>query len=151
MRSAVGTPDYIAPEVLTSGEGYTKACDWWSVGVIMFEMLAGGPPFSADSPFQTRKNVVNFEAILQSGWQRDELLRFDADARDLILGFLSEASVRIGSNGVEEIKSHPFFKGIDWDHLRNSVAPIIPAVVCCFFSSLTLPYLFYLLHFRIAT
>jgi serine/threonine protein kinase len=129
MHSAVGTPDYIAPEVLTSKDGYTKACDWWSLGVIMFEMLAGGPPFSSDSPFKTRENVVNYKYVLQQGWQRVELLKFDPTARDLVLWFLSDAPIRAGSNGVEEIKAHPFFRGIDWDNLRDSIAPIIPTVV----------------------
>lgn len=54
--STVGTPDYIAPEVF-SQTGYDRGCDWWSLGVIMFEMLVGYPPFCSDSPQETYRKV----------------------------------------------------------------------------------------------
>ena len=54
--STVGTPDYIAPEVFVQ-TGYTKSCDWWSLGVIMFEMLVGYPPFCSESPQETYRKV----------------------------------------------------------------------------------------------
>ena len=127
----MGTADYIAPEVLTEN-GYSKECDWWSVGVIMFEMLAGGPPFSSHSPFQTRKNVINYKHVLSSGWQLKELMKFHPIARDLIFRFLSPSDVRIGSNGVKEIKDHPFFEGIDWNNIRSTTPPFLPTIVCFF-------------------
>lgn len=55
-KSLVGTPNYIAPEVLLR-EGYTQLCDWWSVGVILYEMVVGQPPFNADTPEQTQHRV----------------------------------------------------------------------------------------------
>ena len=55
-HSLVGTPNYIAPEVLLR-QGYTQLCDWWSVGVILFEMLVGQPPFLANSPAETQYKV----------------------------------------------------------------------------------------------
>ena len=58
--SLVGTPDYIAPEVFVQ-TGYTKSCDWWSLGVIMFEMLVGYPPFCSESPQETYRKVMDWE------------------------------------------------------------------------------------------
>lgn len=56
-HSLVGTPNYIAPEVLERS-GYTQLCDWWSVGVILYEMLVGQPPFLANSPVETQQKVI---------------------------------------------------------------------------------------------
>lgn len=55
-HSLVGTPNYIAPEVLLR-TGYTQLCDWWSVGVVLYEMLIGCPPFAAQSPMETQNKV----------------------------------------------------------------------------------------------
>jgi serine/threonine protein kinase len=55
-HSLVGTPDYIAPEIL-SRKGYTKLCDWWSVGVIFYEMIMGYTPFRGESTLETQFNV----------------------------------------------------------------------------------------------
>ena len=57
-HSLVGTPNYIAPEVLEK-KGYSQLCDWWSVGVILYEMLVGQPPFLADNPAHTQYKVTS--------------------------------------------------------------------------------------------
>ena len=61
--STVGTPDYIAPEVFLQ-TGYTSTCDWWSLGVIMFEMLIGYPPFCSENPTDTYKKIMLWENTL---------------------------------------------------------------------------------------
>ncbi|OWK13072.1 STK38 [Cervus elaphus hippelaphus] len=61
--STVGTPDYIAPEVFMQ-TGYNKLCDWWSLGVIMYEMLIGYPPFCSETPQETYKKVMNWKETL---------------------------------------------------------------------------------------
>jgi len=118
--STVGTPDYIAPEVFMQ-KGYSKECDWWSVGVIMYEMLVGYPPFCSETPQETYRKIMNYK----------ETLRFPDDtniskeAKDLICKLLSDQNSRIGKS-VEEIKSHPFFKGIEWEKLRAGKAVFAP-------------------------
>ena len=62
--STVGTPDYIAPEVFLQ-TGYDKTCDWWSLGVIMFEMLIGYPPFCSETPQETYRKVMNWKTTLE--------------------------------------------------------------------------------------
>lgn len=62
--STVGTPDYIAPEVLMKA-GYGMECDWWSVGAIMYEMMVGYPPFYSDDPMTTCRKIVNWRSTLR--------------------------------------------------------------------------------------
>lgn len=119
--STVGTPDYIAPEVFTQ-KGYTETVDWWSVGVIFFEMIVGYPPFFADEPSVTCQKIIH--------WKRTFSIPEDANlssvAADLIRRLICDAEHRLGNNGAKEIKSHPFFKGLDWEMLRISIPPFIP-------------------------
>jgi len=119
--STVGTPDYIAPEVFLQ-QGYGKECDWWSVGVILFEMLVGYPPFSSDTAQETYRKIMN--------WRQTLVFPDDAAvspaARDLIEKLLCDQTHRLGYESVEEIKTHPFFKGFDWENIRAQKAPVIP-------------------------
>lgn len=128
--SEVGTPDYMAPEVLNPEKGYGKECDWWSVGVIMFEMLAGFPTFysrSESGSGSVIRKIVNWEENL-GVIIKDTGDLLSKNAKDLILRFLTHADKRIGSNGVDEIKAHPFFEGIDWKNIRETTPPIIPHI-----------------------
>jgi serine/threonine protein kinase len=121
--SAVGTPDYTAPEVFLQ-IGYGEECDWWSLGVIMFEMLIGYPPFLSDNSTETCLKIINCKETLRF----PEDIRISHDAQDLIEQLVCDRSVRLGSNGVEEIKNHPFFKGVNWNTIRDMSAPFIPAL-----------------------
>mmetsp|Transcript_60896 Transcript_60896/g.144341 ORF Transcript_60896/g.144341 Transcript_60896/m.144341 type:complete len:530 (-) Transcript_60896:88-1677(-) len=116
--STVGTPDYIAPEVFLK-KGYGCDCDWWSVGVIMYEMLIGCPPFYADDPMSTCRNIINWRATLAFPAQ-PELL---PDAVSLMKGLLCDAPDRLKE---AEIRAHPFFDGIDWERLRQLPSPFVP-------------------------
>ncbi|PRP84081.1 hypothetical protein PROFUN_04072 [Planoprotostelium fungivorum] len=122
--STVGTPDYIAPEVLLK-DGYTELCDWWSVGVIMFEMLVGYPPFCSDTPPETYRKIINYKHTLRF----PEDVHLSDEAKDLIYRLCSDQSTRIGAHGIEELKGHPFFRGLDWDGLREQKPPIVPDLV----------------------
>ncbi|KAG8571105.1 hypothetical protein GDO81_011525 [Engystomops pustulosus] len=125
--TAVGTPDYISPEVLKSqgGDGYYgRECDWWSVGVFLYEMLVGDTPFYADSLVGTYSKIMNHKNSLTFPEDSD----ISKEAKNLICAFLTDREVRLGRNGVEEIKRHPFFKNDQWawETLRDTVAPVVP-------------------------
>ncbi|KAL8530249.1 hypothetical protein ACS0TY_007338 [Phlomoides rotata] len=121
--STVGTPDYIAPEVLLK-KGYGMECDWWSLGAIMFEMLVGYPPFYSDDPMSTCRKIVNWKTHLKFP---DEAV-LTLEAKDLISRLLCNVNQRLGSNGADEIKAHPWFNGVDWEHIYQMEAAFIPEV-----------------------
>ncbi|XP_046905782.1 rho-associated protein kinase 2-like isoform X5 [Hypomesus transpacificus] len=125
--TAVGTPDYISPEVLKSqgGDGYYgRECDWWSVGVFVFEMLVGETPFYADSLVGTYGKIMDHQNSLYF----PEDMEMSQNAKDLICAFLSDREVRLGRNSVDEIKKHPFFRNDQWtfETIRETVAPVVP-------------------------
>ncbi|XP_061696745.1 serine/threonine-protein kinase LATS2 isoform X2 [Syngnathoides biaculeatus] len=123
-HSLVGTPNYIAPEVLLR-KGYTQLCDWWSVGVILFEMLVGQPPFLAPTPTETQIKVINWESTLQVPAQ----VKLSPEAVDIIGRLCCSAQDRLGANGAGEIKSHPFFSKVDFsNNLRQQPAPYRPKI-----------------------
>lgn len=121
--STVGTPDYIAPEIFLV-QGYGQECDWWSLGAIMFECLVGYPPFCSENPHETYRKIMNW---------RDQLffpddVHLSREAEDLIRRLICDAERRLGRNGAQEIKDHPFFKGVDWANIRNGQAPFVPTL-----------------------
>ncbi|XP_061480081.1 serine/threonine-protein kinase LATS1 isoform X1 [Rhineura floridana] len=123
-HSLVGTPNYIAPEVLLR-TGYTQLCDWWSVGVILFEMLVGQPPFLAQTPLETQMKVINWKTSLHIPAQA----KLTPEASDLIIKLCRGPEDRLGKNGADEIKAHPFFKSIDFSSdLRQQPASYIPKI-----------------------
>ncbi|KAL5663246.1 hypothetical protein ACJX0J_023354, partial [Zea mays] len=121
-RSAVGTPDYLAPEILL-GTGHGCSADWWSVGVILFELIVGIPPFNAEHPQTIFDNILNCKIP----WPHvPEEMSFDA--QDLIDKLLTEdPHQRLGANGASEVKQHPFFKDISWDTLARQKAAFVPS------------------------
>ena len=120
--STVGTPDYIAPEVIRQ-KGYGQEIDWWSLGVIMFEMMIGYPPFFSESSTETCKKILDWKNTLNI---RPEA-NISKEAEDILRKLISDPETRLGTNGADEIKIHPFFKGIDWNHIKETlIPPFIP-------------------------
>ncbi|KAF1771147.1 hypothetical protein GCK72_002973 [Caenorhabditis remanei] len=127
--TAVGTPDYISPEVLRNqgqDSEFGKEVDWWSVGVFIYEMLVGETPFYAEALVSTYTNIMNHKTSLKFP---DEPL-ISTQAKDIIKKFLSAAPERLGKNSVDEIRSHKFFQNDEWtfDTLRDATPPIIPSL-----------------------
>lgn len=121
-HTVVGTPDYLAPEILL-GMGHGVTADWWSVGVILFELLVGIPPFNAAHPQKIFNNIMNRDIP----WPKvpEEM---SSTAHDLIDKLLIDNPVqRLGSTGAREVKNHPFFKDINWDTLARQKATFIPS------------------------
>jgi serine/threonine kinase 38 len=124
LYSCVGTAYYVAPEVLNK-KGYGKEIDWWSVGVIFFEMLVGYAPFCAQDTQEVCFKILNFDKYLQVP---SEIILSD-EALDLIKKMINDPGKRLGKNGSDEIKAHPFFKGIDWENIRDTMKPpFIPEI-----------------------
>ncbi|KAF3160334.1 hypothetical protein TWF106_002733 [Orbilia oligospora] len=119
-----GTPEYIAPELLLS-QGYTKTVDWWTLGVLLYEMLTGLPPFYDENTNEMYRKILT-DPLLFHG---PEIV--PQDARDLLEKLLNrDPTKRLGANGAAEIKNHKFFDSIDWKRLvQKKIQPTFkPAV-----------------------
>ncbi|XP_064403529.1 calcium-independent protein kinase C-like isoform X2 [Halichondria panicea] len=120
-----GTPDYIAPEILEEKD-YGPSVDWWALGVLMYEMMAGQPPFEADNEDELFEAILNDE-VLYPVW-------LSREANSILRGFLTKNPTRrLGCQpgiGERQIKGHPFFRTIDWEGLENREiqAPFRPQV-----------------------
>jgi len=119
-----GTPEYLAPEIIQS-KGHGKSVDWWALGILIFEMLAGYPPFYDENPFGIYQKVL--------AGRVDFPRHIDVKAKDLIKRLLThDRTKRYGclKNGAEDIKKHKWYKGTDWDQVfaRGMPPPFVPSI-----------------------
>ena len=115
-----GTPQYLAPEILLK-QGYDRMIDWWSLGCIMYEMLTGRLPFAIKRGCKMTMKIYEKKVLFPSG--------IDSNAKDLIEKLLIvNPKERLGAEGSESIKSHPFFEGVDWNlaYEKKLNPPFIP-------------------------
>lgn len=112
-KHIIGTPDYIAPEIIRS-DAYTYSVDYWSLGVVIFEMVTGCPPFNSVTKESIFSNIVacNVDWSLLDDCS-DEL-------KDLLKRLLElNPEKRLGHNSIDEIKNHPWFKDINWENIET--------------------------------
>ncbi|EDR11902.1 uncharacterized protein LACBIDRAFT_246709, partial [Laccaria bicolor S238N-H82] len=124
--SVCGTNSYMSPEVIR-GHGYSYSCDWWSLGVIMFECLYGFPPFVSNSRHVTRQKILNWKQSLRFPSRP----RVSHEGVNLMQQLLCEPEDRLGSQTTVSVSrpdsiAHPFFKGIDWLNIHRYPAPYRP-------------------------
>ncbi|KAG2490698.1 hypothetical protein HYH03_010859 [Edaphochlamys debaryana] len=121
-RRAVGTPDYLAPELLL-GTGHGPEVDWWAVGAILYEFITGTPPFNADTPEEIFDNILDRRIT----WPDEDDM--SCECRDLVDKLLHPNPLkRLGHRGAGEVKLHPWFEGLDWTSLARNKAAFIPSV-----------------------
>ncbi|XP_042036895.1 phototropin-2-like isoform X2 [Salvia splendens] len=121
-NSFVGTEEYIAPEIIT-GEGHSSAIDWWALGILVYEMLYGRTPFRGKNRQKTFSNILHKDLTFPSS------IQVTLPAKQLVHALLNrDPDSRLGSNGgANEIKEHPFFKGINWPLIRCMSPPPLDA------------------------
>lgn len=117
-----GTPEYLAPEIITA-TGHGRAADYWAYGVLLFELLAGYPPFFDDNPLGIYEKILNGKFAFPP--------HIDFVAKDLIKRLLmADLSKRLGNlrEGAQGVKDHRWFEGVDWAMVERKEirAPIIP-------------------------
>lgn len=119
-----GTPEYIAPEVLLN-KGHGKGVDWWTLGILMYEMMVGQPPFVDDDPMGIYQQILNGKLNFPRFIERS--------AKSLIKKLLvADLTKRYGclKGGASDVKKHKFFQGHDFDAMlhKNMAAPVLPLV-----------------------
>lgn len=119
-----GTPEFLAPEIISQQE-YTRAVDWWALGVLVFELVVGESPFPGDDDDDI------FHGILHCPPDGSGL---SADALALVMRLLQQnprKRLGYGPDGAARVKAHPFFRDIDWDRLlaRETPCPFVPMLV----------------------
>nr|AML77688.1 putative LOV domain-containing protein [Lathyrus sativus] len=117
-NSFVGTEEYISPEIIT-GARHTSAIDWWTLGILLYEMLYGRTPFRGKNRQKTFSNILHKDLTFPSS------IPASLAARQIINALLQrDPGSRLGSTtGANEIKQHPFFRGINWPLIRNTSPP----------------------------
>ncbi|KAL6463747.1 hypothetical protein MHYP_G00281380 [Metynnis hypsauchen] len=125
-RLPVGTQDFLAPEVLSALSGgphcsYGAECDWWSLGVIAYEMIYMKSPFTDGTSAKTINNIMNFQRYLKF----PEEPKASSQFVDLVQSLLCGTQDRLDYEG---LRSHPFFSSVDWSSLRHTVPPFVPSL-----------------------
>ncbi|KDE09501.1 AGC/NDR protein kinase [Microbotryum lychnidis-dioicae p1A1 Lamole] len=126
--SVVGSPDYMAIETLR-GHSYSFSVDYWSLGCILFEFLAGFPPFSGATAEETWANLKNWSRCLRRPHYdrpEDRIFNLSDVGWSAITALIAHKDRRLST--LDEVQRHPFFHGLEWVRLRDKKAPFVPAL-----------------------
>ncbi|XP_077311968.1 ribosomal protein S6 kinase alpha-4-like isoform X2 [Lithobates pipiens] len=125
--SFCGTTEYMAPEIIRGQAGHGKSVDWWSLGILIYELLTGASPFTLEgeknSQSEVSKRILKMEPSYSSS--------LSLEARDLLQKLLrKDPKKRLGAEGAFQIKEHPFYRGLDWEALalRKVTPPFRPSI-----------------------
>jgi len=135
--SVVGTPEFMSPEIIAQTEnskfsplpnttpGYSYEVDWWSLGCVFYTCILGAPPFSGDTTENIFKLIINWEQLLPRilGQYSDYMSK---EFYNLLSGFLTEPTKRLGDSDFSKIRTHKFFGGLDWENLDQEKTVYIP-------------------------
>ncbi|KAJ2907732.1 hypothetical protein GGI21_003592 [Coemansia aciculifera] len=119
-----GTPSYMAPEVLNAAVSYEFSVDWWSLGILLYEMLTGAVPFKGKDPEKVAKNIAKTKVVYppyMTPYARDLIIRLLRKKPEQRLGY--------GANGIDNIKKHGFFRKVDWEKLEKDHSSLTPPIV----------------------
>ena len=122
-KSIVGSPDYMAPEVLR-GEQYDFTVDYWSLGCMLFESLAGYPPFAGATVDETWSNLRHWKKVFRKPQYEDPNYYLSPRTWDLITRLIASKGRRF--HGIGEIHAHAYFAEVDFNKLREQKAPFVP-------------------------
>lgn len=127
-NSFVGTEEYIAPEVI-KGCGHSSTVDWWTLGILTFEMLYGTTPFKGSNRNETFSKILHFDPVFLEQ-PAPYKVSLSSNCKSFIRKLLvKDENRRLGSRaGASDVKAHPFFKHVNFALLRNCVPPIIPLI-----------------------
>ena len=118
----VGTPDYTSPEIVMS-QKHTFTADYWALGSLLYEFLTGVPPFHGETPAET------FQHIIKGQYDEEEIEECSPEVKSFIRGLLChDPEKRLGAKSIDEIKQHPWFAGIDWEHIEDLPPPFVPSL-----------------------
>jgi protein-serine/threonine kinase len=120
-NSFVGTEEYICPEVI-EGTGHTASVDWWTLGILIYEMIVGSTPFKGSTRNDTFRNVLYKDVSFPPH------VPISLNGKNLVKKLLrKDEKKRLGSKrGASDVKDHPWFKSVSWALLRHQTPPIIP-------------------------
>lgn len=118
-NSFVGTEEYISPEVI-AGTGHSSLVDWWSFGVLMYELLY------FDTPFKESTQRKTFQKIMKCDLEFPKTRKASKNIKDCIKKLLQKKDKRLGKGGITEIKNHSFFKKVKWSLVLNQKPPFLP-------------------------
>jgi len=124
IQSIVGTPNFMAPEILLKTNGYGKEVDWWSLGCCFFDMVMGKAPICGETPDEVFENIRAWRTLIPS-MLKEHAVYMTKECYELIAGLLEDSEKRLGGD-INTLRKHAFFSDLNWERLQDEEAPFVP-------------------------